>query len=114
MDSIDKLQQRQRQFVKERNWEKFHSPKNLAIALSVEAAELVEVFMWLSDAQCASLTPARLQEAKDEMGDVFLYLLRLADVLGIDLKDAVEQKFEKVLKKYTLEKARELTASLES
>lgn len=114
MDLIDKLQQRQRQFVQERNWEKFHSPKNLAIALSVEAAELVEIFMWLSEAQCASLSPSRLQEVKDEMGDVFLYLLRIADILKIDLLEAVEQKFEKVLQKYTIEKARELTASLES
>lgn len=94
-----------RQFVKERNWEQFHSPKNLSAALSVEAAELVELFMWLTESQSKTPTPAQLQNIRDEMGDIFLYLIRIADVLNIDLLQAAKEKFAKVEQKYTLEKA---------
>ena len=113
LQAIAELQERYRQFLAERDWEKFHSPKNLAAALSVEASELLEVFMWLNDSQMASLKPDRLQNAKDEMGDVFLYLIRLADVLHIDLLEVARQKFEKVIEKYSIEKARIFTQSIE-
>lgn len=103
---------RYRQFIKERNWETFHSPKNLAAALSVEASELLEIFMWLSDAQSLHPNPTRLQNIRDEMGDVLLYLIRLADVLNIDLLEATREKFEKVQQKYPIDKSLALAKSL--
>ena len=114
MRTIGELQAKYRAFVSERGWEKFHSPKNLAAALSVEASELLEIFMWLTDAQAIHLTPERLQNTKDEMSDVFLYLIRLADILNIDLLEATERKFEKVIQKYPIEKAREFAKAFES
>jgi len=112
MQTIADLQEKYRSFVAERDWERFHSPKNLTAALSVEASELLEIFMWLNEPQAASLTPERLQNTKDEMADVFLYLIRLADVLNIDLLDAARQKFQKVIEKYPVEQARALAKSL--
>jgi len=102
-----------REFVKERNWESFHNPKNLAAALSVEASELLEIFMWLNESQSLNLNPTRLQNVRDEIGDVFLYLIRLADVLNIDLLEAVQEKFAKVEQKYPLDKALEMTQAIQ-
>ncbi|PIS02040.1 MAG: nucleotide pyrophosphohydrolase [Chlamydiae bacterium CG10_big_fil_rev_8_21_14_0_10_42_34] len=107
---MHEIQVKHREFTKKRNWEQFHSPKNLAAALSVEASELLEIFMWLKSDQ--PLTPTQLQNVRDEMGDIYLYLLRLADVLNIDLLEATREKFAKVEEKYTLEKSLELTRSL--
>ncbi len=103
-----------RRFVKERNWEQFHSPKNLSAALSVEASELVEIFMWLTEAQSYHPNLERLQNIRDEMGDIFLYLIRIADVLNIDLLQAAREKFIKVQQKYPLEKARAIAAEFNS
>ena len=104
---MQELNKKYRQFVKERSWEKFHNPKNLAAALSVEASELLEIFMWLTPEQSANLNPDRLNQVKDEMGDVFLYLLRLADVLDLDLIELAARKFAKVKQKYTLERSKQ-------
>lgn len=81
-----------RAFAKERDWEQFHTPKNLACALSVEAAELLEHFQWLTEAQSQSLTPDKKEAVAAEAADVFLYLLQLCDKLGIDLLDAAQRK----------------------
>ena len=81
-----------RAFAAARDWEQFHTPKNLACALSVEAAELLEHFQWLTDAQSQSLTADKKQEVAAEAADVFLYLLQLCDVLGIDLLAAAQAK----------------------
>jgi len=89
-----------RKFVAERDWDQFHSPKNLAMALSVEAAELVEHFQWLTEAQSRSLAPEKLAEVRDEMADVLVYLVRLADKLDVDLLDAASKKIEKNALKY--------------
>ncbi len=89
-----------RKFAAERDWDQFHSPKNLAIALSVEASELLEHFQWLTEAQSASLAPEKREEVRDEMADVLLYLVRLADKLEVDLADAAEQKIAKNAQKY--------------
>ncbi len=110
---MEDLIHKYRQFVKERNWETFHSPKNLAAALSVEASELLEIFMWLTESQAQTPSPVRLQNIRDEMGDVFLYLIRLADVLNIDLVEAATQKFAKVQEKYPLDKSLALAKSLQ-
>ena len=89
-----------RKFAAERDWDQFHSPKNLAIALSVEAAELLEHFQWLTEAQSSALAPEKREEVRDEMADVLLYLVRLADKLDVDLVDAAEKKIAKNALKY--------------
>jgi len=89
-----------RVFAKDRDWEPFHSPKNLASALSVEAAELLEHFQWLTEAQSRALSPEKRAEVGAEMADVLLYLLQLADKLGIDLMDAARSKMLVNARKY--------------
>ena len=89
-----------RKFAAERDWDQFHSPKNLAIALSVEASELLEHFQWLTEAQSSALAPGKREEVRDEMADVLLYLVRLADKLEVDLVDAAEKKIAKNAQKY--------------
>jgi NTP pyrophosphatase (non-canonical NTP hydrolase) len=110
MDSLEKIKIKQREFVKERNWDQFQSPKNLSIALAVEASELMEVFMWLNDQEIENLPskfPALAQNAKEEMADVLVYLVRIADVMNIDLLSAVEEKMKKNRQKYPIEKGLE-------
>jgi dCTP diphosphatase len=79
-------------FIKERDWEQFHSPKNLAMALSVEVAEIVEHFQWLTEEQSRELSPEKLAEIREEIGDVMIYLTELADKLGIDPVEAARAK----------------------
>jgi NTP pyrophosphatase (non-canonical NTP hydrolase) len=86
------LVQALRVFAAERNWAPFHSPKNLAAALSVEAAELLEHFQWLTEAQSRTLAPVKKAEVAAEAADVFLYLLQLCDQLDIDLIQAARLK----------------------
>jgi len=97
---LDELAQRLRQFAEDRNWEPFHTPKNLASALIVEAAELLEHFQWLTPEQSAQLTPAQRTEVAHEMADVLIYLTRMADVMGIDLLAAAERKIALNAEKY--------------
>jgi dCTP diphosphatase len=80
------------EFVAERDWEQFHSPKNLAMALSVEVAEVVEHFQWLTEEQSKDLPPEKLAELRQEIGDVMIYLTELADKLGIDPVEAAKAK----------------------
>jgi NTP pyrophosphatase (non-canonical NTP hydrolase) len=89
---IAQLVQALRVFAAERNWAQYHSPKNLAAALSVEAAELLEHFQWLTEAQSRNLAPVKKAEVAAEAADVFLYLLQLCDQLDIDLVDAAGLK----------------------
>ena len=100
------LRDRLRTFVAERDWDKFHSPKNLAMALSVEAAELMEHFQWLTEDESRRLAPAKLAEVRDEMADVLVYLVRLADKLDVDLLAAAAQKIDKNALKYPADKVR--------
>ena len=95
-----------RTFARERDWEPFHTPKNLACALSVEASELLEHFQWLTDAQSQSLPPDKKQEVAAEAADVFLYLLQLCDKLGIDLMAAAQAKMLVNAEKYPVPLAR--------
>jgi NTP pyrophosphatase (non-canonical NTP hydrolase) len=94
MTEIDALAGRLADFARARDWERFHNPRNLAVALSVEAAELLEVFQWLSDEEAASIMdePERALSIRDECADVLIYLVRLADVLGLDLIAAANAK----------------------
>jgi len=97
-----------RRFVAEREWEQFHSPKNLAMALSVEAAELLEHFLWIEGEASRQVVsdPAELGEVGDELADVMVCVLCLANALGIDISDAVEKKMAKNAAKYPVEKTR--------
>lgn len=89
-----------RSFIRERDWEQFHSPKNLAMALSVEASEIVEHFQWLTEEQSRKLPPEKLAEVREEIGDVMIYLTELAEKLGIDPVEAAKAKVEINTKKY--------------
>lgn len=85
--------QRIREFAQERDWEQFHTPKNLAMALSVEASELVEIFQWMTPEEAAAVMSGdKAQDVRDEVADILTYLLRLADVLDIDLDAALGAK----------------------
>ena len=106
MNEIDQLQQRLKQFAVDRDWEQFHAPKNLAMALIVEAAELVEHFQWLTEQQSRQLEEAKLQEVAFELADILIYSLRLAERLDIDLLDVVEKKILINEQKYPVEKVK--------
>jgi NTP pyrophosphatase (non-canonical NTP hydrolase) len=99
-DSLDGLREALRRFADERDWERFHGPKNLAMALIVEAAELVEHFQWLTPQEAGELPAGRRAEVADEIGDMLLYLVRLADRLGIDPVEAARAKMAKNALKY--------------
>ena len=105
-DPILRLRDQLRQFAAERDWDQFHSPKNLAAALSVEAAELLEPFQWLSEEQSRLLPPESLEKVTQELADVFLYLIRLADRLNVDLVAAAARKIELNARKYPVDKCR--------
>ena len=85
-----------REFSDKRDWDQFHSPKNLAMALIVEVAELLEHFQWTKEEESFKLPPKKLREVKDEIGDSMIYLLRLSDKLGIDPIKAAKDKLEKI------------------
>lgn len=105
-DRLDQLRDRLREFVRERDWEQFHSPKNLAMAMIVEAAELVEHFQWLTEDQSKDITPEKREQVAQEIADTFVYLLRMSDVLGIDLIDAANAKITLNAQKYPADKVR--------
>jgi len=106
VDSLSTLQKKIRAFAEERDWQQFHSPKNLAMALSVEAAELLEHFQWLSEEQSSELPEEIRHAVALEMADVLIYLCRLADRLDIDLLAAAGEKMTLNEKKYPVELAR--------
>ena len=106
VDVLRALQQRLAAFAAARDWEQFHSPKNLAMALSVEASELVEEFQWLTEEQSQALDAERRERVRLELADVFIYLLHLADKLDVDLLQAAEHKFVLNEHKYPAERVR--------
>jgi dCTP diphosphatase len=106
VNDLEALRDALRAFAAEREWEPFHSPKNLAMALSVEAAELAEIFQWLTEAQSRRLPPAALEAASDEIADVLLYMIRLCDKLEVDPILAAQRKMVKNAAKYPVDKAR--------
>ncbi|WP_108064009.1 nucleotide pyrophosphohydrolase [Poseidonibacter lekithochrous] len=91
------------QFSDERNWEEFHNPKNLSMALSVEASELVEIFQWLTLEQSANLDKDKKEHAKQEIADIAVYLIRMCIKLDINLEEAIIEKMKLNEKKYPLE-----------
>lgn len=100
MESLEDLKQQLRTFAGDRDWDQFHSPKNIAMALSVEVSELLEHFQWLTEEESKNLDASALAEVADEIADVQNYLVRLADKLGIDILDAAAIKFVKNEAKY--------------
>jgi NTP pyrophosphatase (non-canonical NTP hydrolase) len=106
--SVASLREAMRQFVDERDWQQFHSPKNLVMGLSVEAAELMEHFLWMDNAESRriGLDPARKVAVGEEMADVACYLLALCNTLGIDLSEAILDKLVKNAVKYPAERFR--------
>ena len=112
MDSLAELRLKLRDFARERDWEQFHTPKNLAMAMIVEAAELVEHFQWLTAEQSQTLNPAKLAEVRQEIGDVLIYLTRIADMLGVDPVAAAHDKMVLNAAKYPAELARGSAAKL--
>jgi NTP pyrophosphatase (non-canonical NTP hydrolase) len=95
-----------REFVDERDWDQFHTPKNLSSALAVEAAELLEHFQWLQDGRVGELGEDKLREVRHEMADVLVYLVRLADKLNVDLMAAVHEKMVLNRAKYPADQVR--------
>ena len=106
MTEFENLREQLRKFAAARDWDQFHSPKNLAMALSAEAGELLETFQWLTEEQSRRLAPEALAAASDEVADVLLYLIRLSDKLGIDPIAVTNRKLLANAKKYPADKAR--------
>jgi len=106
MTDLDGLRDSLRAFTVARDWDQFHSPKNLAMALAVEAAELLEVFQWVTEADSRNLDAAARAAASDEIADVLLYLILLCDGLGIEPLAAAERKMIANAQKYPVDKAR--------
>lgn len=103
---LDALREKIRAFAAERDWDRFHSPKNLSMALAAEAGELLEHFQWLTEEQSETLDAAKLAAVRHELADVFIYLVRLADRVGVDLLDAAAEKIEINAEKYPAERVR--------
>lgn len=106
MRDLGELRARVRAFVAERDWDRFHSPKNLAMALSVESSELVELFQWLTEEESAAPDPERRRRVAEELADVLWFLVRLADKLDIDLLEAAERKLAANAAKYPADRVR--------
>ncbi len=107
-DSVNlcSIKQRLRDFAKARDWDQFHSPKNLSMALSVEVSEIVEHFQWLTEEQSKSLSEDKLNQVEAELADTLIYLVRLADKLDIDLLTAAQRKMALNEQKYPVNKAK--------
>jgi dCTP diphosphatase len=105
-DSLENLRNKINDFVTERDWAQFHTPKNLAMAMIVEAAELVEQFQWDTPEESQQLTPEKREAVAHELADTFVYLLRLAEVLEIDLIDAANKKIALNAQKYPVGKVK--------
>jgi len=105
-EGLNEIKQRLREFAEARDWEQFHSPKNLSMALSAEVAEIVEHFQWLTEEQSKNLPKDKLDEVETELADTLIYLIRLADKLDIDLLKAAKNKIDINEQKYPVEKSK--------
>lgn len=104
--NLEELRATLRDFADERDWDQFHSPKNLSMALSVEVAELVEHFQWLTQPESRKLPPDIAEQVAEEIADIQIYLVRLADKLGVDIENAVSRKIEINRAKYPADEVR--------
>ncbi len=103
---FDQIRKKVRQFVAERDWDQFNSPKNLSMALIVEVAEMMEHFQWLTEEQSYQLSPEKLAEVELELADIQIYLISLAGKLQVDLLSAVEKKLAINAEKYPADRVR--------
>ena len=101
MDVV-RIQKRLREFATERDWDQYHSPKNLSMALSVEAAELMEIFQWVGAEESRKVIehPDKVVQVEAEIADICIYAIRLADVMGVDLETAIDRKIDQNIEKY--------------
>ena len=106
MNEITELQKTLTKFASDRDWDQFHSPKNLSMALSVETSELLECFQWLTEKQSNELNTESLKAVSEEVADIFIYLLKIADKLDIDLIEVANKKIIKNATKYPVDKAK--------
>jgi dCTP diphosphatase len=106
MNDLTELRDALRTFAAERDWDQFHSAKNLAMAISIEAAELMEHFQWAAEQQDLQLEPRRRAQVSEELADVFMYTVRLADRLGVDLLAASAAKIQKNAERYPADRVR--------
>jgi len=106
---IDKIRKRLSKFAEERNWDQFHSPKNLSMALAAEAAELLEIFQWLTEKESREIIndEKEMSLIKEEIADIAIYLVRIADKLDVDIEKAVFKKIAANEKKYPIELAKD-------
>ncbi len=100
--NIEKIQQQIKEFSKQRDWDKHHNPKNLVMALSVEASELLEIFQWLESNQTLNLSEDKLTNVKEEVADIAIYLIRVCMAYNINLEEAIFEKMRKNELKYPL------------
>jgi dCTP diphosphatase len=106
MSDLNILRHELRRFAAERDWDQFHSPKNLAMALSVESAELLERFQWMTEEASRNPSPEEIASIREELADVLNYLVRIADKLDVDLVEAAQKKIRVNEQKYPVEKCR--------
>ena len=105
--NLEKISERLKKFSKDRNWEQYHSPKNLAMALSVEVAELVEIFQWSNDGGTKEIKdPETRKQIEEEIADIFNYLVKFVDLMDIDLEKISLEKIQKNDEKYPVEKSK--------
>lgn len=104
--TIQDLKEVMRLFVTELDWDQFHNPKNLSMALSAEAAELMELFLWSESSQSFKVAEEKKQEVSDELSDIVMYAIAFCNATGIDLSSAIKSKMEQNRKKYPLEKSK--------
>jgi len=105
-DRIETLKKKIRQFRDERDWKQFHNPKDLAISIAIEAGELLEEFQWKDAVGVENKVKQEKHKVEDEMADIYIYLLEMSDVLGVDLIEAANRKMAKNAAKYPVEKAK--------
>ena len=104
--NIEEIQKRLQKFAADRDWEKFHSPKNLTMALSVEVAELVEIFQWSNSGGLDEIENPKIRKnIEEELADIFIYLLKISDKLNLDIEKTIHEKIEKNEKKYPIDKS---------
>lgn len=106
MNDLDEIKEKLRQFAMARDWDQFHSPKNLSMALAGEVGELIELFQWLTEEQSNNLSREQRGAVEEEVADIFLYLLRLADKLGVDLLKAANNKIIINEQRYPVDKVK--------
>jgi dCTP diphosphatase len=104
--TLQQLKEKMAEFVRERDWEQFHTPKNLSMSIAIEAAELMEHFQWVTVEESKNLPVDALSDIGEELADIVIYSLSLANALGLDLSEVILAKMEKNIRKYPSEKVR--------